>query len=73
MSYVVLARKYRPQTFSEVVGQEHVTRTLKNAIAAVNFGQPVIFRAPRSEMSVALGQLAAEMKVTPAPEARKAD
>ena len=30
MSYLVLARKYRPQTFSEVVGQEHVTRTLGN-------------------------------------------
>ncbi len=32
MSYLVLARKYRPQTFSEVIGQEHVTRTLQNAI-----------------------------------------
>ncbi|MCS6915814.1 MAG: DNA polymerase III subunit gamma/tau [Myxococcales bacterium] len=32
MSYLVLARKYRPQTFGEVVGQEHVTRTLQNAI-----------------------------------------
>ena len=31
MSYLVLARKYRPTTFSEVVGQEHVTRTLGNA------------------------------------------
>ena len=33
MSYLVLARKYRPQTFTEIVGQEHVTRTLSNAIA----------------------------------------
>ena len=32
MSYQVLARKYRPQKFSEVIGQDHVTRTLKNAI-----------------------------------------
>jgi DNA polymerase III subunit gamma/tau len=32
MSYLVLARKYRPQTFAEVIGQEHVTRTLQNAI-----------------------------------------
>ena len=32
MSYLVLARKYRPQTFEEIVGQEHVTRTLQNAI-----------------------------------------
>ena len=33
MSYLVLARKYRPQTFDEIVGQEHVTRTLANAFA----------------------------------------
>ena len=32
MSYLVLARKYRPQTFADVIGQEHVTRTLQNAI-----------------------------------------
>ena len=32
MAYVVLARKYRPQTFSDLIGQEHVTRTLGNAI-----------------------------------------
>ena len=32
MSYQVLARKYRPQRFSDVIGQEHVTRTLKSAI-----------------------------------------
>ena len=32
MSYLVLARKYRPQTFAEITGQEHVTRTLTNAI-----------------------------------------
>ena len=33
MSYLVLARKYRPQNFADVVGQEHVTRTLANAFA----------------------------------------
>src|SRR5215831_15628084 len=33
MSYLVLARKYRPQTFAEIVGQDHVTRTLANAFA----------------------------------------
>ena len=32
MSYQVLARKYRPQKFSEVIGQEHITRTLQNAV-----------------------------------------
>ena len=34
VSYLVLARKYRPAAFAELVGQEHVTRTLANAIAA---------------------------------------
>ena len=33
MSYVVLARKWRPQSFDDLVGQEHVSRTLANAIA----------------------------------------
>ena len=33
MSYQVIARKYRPQRFADVVGQEHVTQTLANAIA----------------------------------------
>ena len=33
MSYLVLARKWRPQKFDEVVGQQHITRTLANAIA----------------------------------------
>ena len=33
MSYQAIARKYRPQRFADVVGQEHVTQTLANAIA----------------------------------------
>ena len=33
MSYEVFARKYRPQTFDDLVGQTHVARTLKNAVA----------------------------------------
>ena len=33
MSYLVLARKYRPQTFEQVIEQAHITRTLTNAIA----------------------------------------
>ena len=32
MSYTALYRKYRPKTFEEVVGQEHITRTLRNQI-----------------------------------------
>ena len=47
MSYQVLARKYRPQKFSEVIGQEHVTRTLKNAIEQGRVGHAYIFSGHR--------------------------
>ncbi len=47
MSYQVLARKYRPQRFSEVIGQEHVTRTLKNAIEQQRIAHGYIFSGHR--------------------------
>ncbi|PTX93606.1 DNA polymerase III subunit gamma/tau [Spartobacteria bacterium LR76] len=47
MSYRVFARKYRPQTFDEVVGQEHITRTLQNAISAGRVAQAYLFVGPR--------------------------
>ena len=47
MSYQVLARKYRPQTFSEVIGQEHVTHTLKNAIEQGRTAHGYIFSGHR--------------------------
>ena len=47
MSYRVFARKYRPQTFEEVVGQEHITRTLQNAISAGRVAQAYLFVGPR--------------------------
>jgi DNA polymerase III subunit gamma/tau len=47
MSYQVLARKYRPQKFSEVIGQEHVTRTLKNAIQQGRIAHGYIFSGHR--------------------------
>jgi DNA polymerase-3 subunit gamma/tau len=47
MSYLVLARKYRPSTFDEVVGQEHVTRTLSNAFAAERVHHAFLFCGPR--------------------------
>ena len=47
MSYQVLARKYRPQMFSEVIGQEHVTRTLKNAIEQGRTAHGYIFSGHR--------------------------
>src|SRR5271157_5190330 len=47
MSYQVLARKYRPQKFSEVIGQEHVTRTLQNAIEQGRTAHGYIFSGHR--------------------------
>ena len=47
MSYQVLARKYRPQRFSEVIGQDHVTRTLQNAIEQQRIAHGYIFSGHR--------------------------
>jgi len=47
MAYQVFARKYRPQTFGEVVGQEHVTRALRQALATGRAGHAYIFAGPR--------------------------
>jgi DNA polymerase III subunit gamma/tau len=47
MSYKVIARKYRPQTFREIVGQEHVTKTLANAIRAGRVAHAYIFSGVR--------------------------
>ena len=47
MSYRVFARKYRPQRFEEVVGQEHITRTLQNAITGKRLAQAYLFVGPR--------------------------
>lgn len=47
MAYEVLARKWRPQQFDDVVGQEHVTRTLKNAIESERVAHAYIFIGSR--------------------------
>ncbi len=47
MSYTVFARKYRPQTFDDVVGQDHITQTLKNAIVQNRLAHAYIFVGPR--------------------------
>src|SRR6187401_1446748 len=47
MSYQVLARKWRPQRFDDVVGQQAVTRTLRNAIASGRTAQSFVFSGPR--------------------------
>ena len=47
MSYLVIARKYRPQTFDEIIGQEHISTTLKNAISQGRIAHAYLFSGPR--------------------------
>jgi DNA polymerase-3 subunit gamma/tau len=47
MAFIVTARKWRPRKFSEVVGQEHVTNTLKNAIKENRIAHAYLFTGPR--------------------------
>lgn len=47
MSYLVLARKWRPKTFDDVIGQEYITQTLKNAVSSGKIAHALIFSGPR--------------------------
>lgn len=47
MSYIVFARKWRPQNFDDVIGQEQVVKTLRNAIASGRLAHAYIFAGPR--------------------------
>ena len=47
MSYEVIARRWRPKAFEMIVGQHHVTETLKNAIAADRMAHAFLFAGPR--------------------------
>ena len=60
MSYLVLARKYRPQTFDEVVAQEHVTRTLRNAVKNNKIGSGYLFCGPRGTGKTTVARLLAK-------------
>jgi DNA polymerase III subunit gamma/tau len=60
MSYQVLALKYRPQTFGEVVGQSHVTRTLENAITADRVAHAILFTGPRGTGKTTIARILAK-------------
>jgi DNA polymerase-3 subunit gamma/tau len=60
MSYVVFARKYRPQTFEDIVAQEHVTRTLRNSIKNERVGQGYLFCGPRGTGKTTIARILAK-------------
>jgi len=60
MAYEVLARKWRPQQFGDVVGQEHVTRTLKNAIESGRVAHAYLFVGPRGIGKTSLARIFAK-------------
>ncbi len=60
MSYQVLALKYRPQTFDEVVGQPHVTTTLSNAISQDRVAHAILFTGPRGTGKTTIARILAK-------------
>ena len=60
MSYEVIARKYRPQIFADVVGQDHVIDTLKNAIANDRVAHAYLFVGPRGVGKTSLARIFAK-------------
>jgi len=81
MTYQVLARRLRPQRFADVVGQDHVTRTLQAAIAAGRVAHAFLFTGPRGVGKTTTARLLAKAlnceqgrrrsRATPAPTARR--
>ena len=71
MGYLVLARKYRPRTFKELVGQEHVVRTLSNSIAEGRLAHAFLFVGPRGIGKTSTARILA--KALNCPNGPKAD
>src|SRR5271165_6760241 len=72
MSYLVLARKYRPQTFQDLVGQDHVARTLANAIAGGRIAHAFLFTGVRGVGKTTSARLLAKCLACVGPEGKGA-
>ena len=59
MSYQVIARKYRPQSFESVVGQEAIARTLRNAISQGRVAHAYMFCGPRGVGKTSMARILA--------------
>ncbi|MBW1901339.1 MAG: DNA polymerase III subunit gamma/tau [Deltaproteobacteria bacterium] len=60
MSYEVLARKWRPQVFQDVIGQEHITQTLMNAIKTGRLAHAYLFSGPRGTGKTSVARILAK-------------
>ena len=60
MNYQALYRMFRPQSFSDVVGQEHVTKTLRNAISKGKQSHAYIFSGPRGTGKTSIAKVFAK-------------
>jgi DNA polymerase-3 subunit gamma/tau len=65
MAYQVLARKWRPQTFEAVVGQDAITRTLRNALASGRIAHAYLFAGPRGVGKTTTARLLAKALLCP--------
>jgi DNA polymerase III subunit gamma/tau len=65
LSYQVLARKWRPQTFEAVVGQDAITRTLRNALASGRLAHAYLFAGPRGVGKTTTARLLAKALLCP--------
>ncbi|MBM3250742.1 MAG: DNA polymerase III subunit gamma/tau, partial [Candidatus Nealsonbacteria bacterium] len=60
MSNLVLYRKYRPQTFAEIIGQEHIVQTLSNALGSGMISHAYLFSGPRGSGKTSIARLLAK-------------